>query len=287
MGEYVMINTHIRKRVFEIIEKGDKDDQVSRYFDVFIMVLIILSVMSIIIESFDEVVVNFGSHLSRFEVFSIGVFTIEYGLRLLTADIAFPNKSKLKSLIRYILSPMAIIDLLAILPMYLPMVIPVDLRFLRILRLTRLLRVFKLNRYTKSLSLLNRVLKREKEQLIVTIFITSLLLLLSSSIMYYLEHDAQPEAFPNIVSSLWWAIATLTTVGYGDIYPVTTLGRLLSGFIAILGIGLVAMPTGIISAGFLAEIDKDKEEDKAEKSITLKVKCPECGTHIIYERHKD
>lgn len=282
-----MINTHIRKRIFEIIEKGDKDDQVSRYFDVFIMALIIMSVMSIIIESFDEVVVNFGSHLSRFEVFSIGVFTIEYGLRLLTADIAFPNKSKLKSLIRYILSPMAIIDLLAILPMYLPMVIPVDLRFLRILRLTRLLRVFKLNRYTKSLSLLNRVLKREKEQLIVTIFITSLLLLLSSSIMYYLEHDAQPEAFPNIVSSLWWAIATLTTVGYGDIYPVTTLGRLLSGFIAILGIGLVAMPTGIISAGFLAEIDKDKEEDKAEKSITLKVKCPECGTHIIYERHKD
>lgn len=282
-----MIRYSVRKRIFEIIEKGDKDDQISRYFDVFIMSLIIMSVMSIIIESFDKAVLNFGSQLNGFEVFSISIFTIEYGLRLLTSDFAFPSKSKLKSLIRYIISPMAIIDLLAILPMYLPMIIAIDLRFLRILRLTRLLRVFKLNRYTKSLSLLNRVLKREKEQLIVTIFITTLLLLMASSIMYYLEHDAQPESFPNIISSLWWAIATLTTVGYGDIYPVTTLGRLLSGFIAVLGIGLVAMPTGIISAGFLAELDKNEENTEVEKSMIVKIKCPECGTHIIHERYRE
>ncbi len=281
------MNTYnTRKRLFEIIEKGDKDDHVSRYFDIFIMTLIILSVTSIIVESFESAVVSYGKYLNLFEYFSIAIFTVEYGLRLITCDFVFPSKSKLSSLIKYIISPMAIIDLLAILPMYLPMLLAVDLRFLRILRLTRLLRVFKLNRYSKSLGLLSRVLKKEKEQLIVTIFITSLLLLTASSIMYYLEHDVQPEAFPNIISSLWWAIATLTTVGYGDIYPVTALGRMLSGLIAILGIGLVAMPTGIISAGFLAEMDRNENDPTEEEEIVVKIKCPECGSHIIHQKVK-
>jgi voltage-gated potassium channel len=281
---------NLRKRIFEIIEKGDKNDSQSRYFDIFIMGLIILSVSSIIVESFDSAVTKYGIYLNRFEIFSIIIFSIEYMLRIFTADFACPSSSKFKSFLLYITSPMAIIDLLAILPMYLPMLIAVDLRILRILRLTRLLRVFKLNRYTHSLSILNRVLKKEKDQLIVTIFITSLLLLIASSIMYYLEHDIQPESFPNIISSLWWAIATLTTVGYGDIYPVTALGRMLSGVIAILGIGLVAMPTGIISAGFLSEIDKTPDEDKKRIGTiehTVEIKCPHCGTHIIHQRIKE
>lgn len=273
-----MLKIPRKKRIFEIIEKGNRDDSASRYFDIFIMALIVLSVSEIILESFDNLLPVYGPYLNAFEVFSISVFTIEYLLRLYTAEYRFPRANRWQSIVRYVISPMAIIDLLAILPMYLPMFIAVDLRILRILRLTRLLRVFKLNRYTKSLGLLSSVLRKEKDQLIVTTFITSLLLLLASAMMYYIEHDVQPEAFPNMISAFWWAIATLTTVGYGDIYPITTLGRILSGMIAILGIGLVAMPTGIISAGFLSEINKSDDEE------LLKVKCPECGTHIIHVR---
>ena len=164
---------------------------------------------------------------------------------------------------------MAIIDLLAILPFYLPFIIPVDLRFLRMLRLLRLLRILKLNRYNDSMDIIIKIFKREKEKLITTFFVMAILILFSSSLMYYVENEAQPDKFPNIVASLWWAVATLTTVGYGDIYPITSLGKLFSGVIALLGIGLVALPTGIISSGFITEVNNNK----AEKEKT----CPHCG----------
>lgn len=143
-----------------------------------------------------------------------------------------------------------------------------------------MLRVFKLNRYMDSMGVLSRVLRREKEQLLITVFMTFLLMLIASSMMYYLENKAQPEAFPNIIASFWWAIATLTTVGYGDVYPVTGLGRILSGIIALLGIGLVALPTGIISSGFLAELEDQKKKDQAPKE-RIHIICPSCGTHIV------
>jgi voltage-gated potassium channel len=173
---------------------------------------------------------------------------------------------------------MALIDLFAILPFYIPMFIPFDLRFLRILRVARMLRLFKLNRYSKALLIIGKVVKKKKAELIVTVFITFLLLLMASTMMFYLEHDVQPTAFPNIIASFWWAIATLTTVGYGDIYPVTGWGRLLSGVIALIGIGLVALPTGIISSGFMNEISSRKQKDENEDTpITY---CPYCGKRI-------
>ncbi len=165
---------------------------------------------------------------------------------------------------------MAIIDLMAILPFYLPFIIKIDLRSLRILRLVRLLRILKLNRYTKSMKVLGRVIKRKKEELIVTVFITGILMLLAASIMFYIENETQPEAFPNIIASFWWAIATLTTVGYGDIYPVTFLGKFLAGIIAFLGIGLVALPTGIISSGFIEEVESRKIIKKGRSRVKIK-----------------
>jgi voltage-gated potassium channel len=151
------------------------------------------------------------------------------------------------------------------------MLIAVDLRFLRILRLTRILRILKIQRYSSSLKMIGKVLKSKKDDLLVTIFVTSLLLLLASAIMYYIEADDQPEAFPNIIAAFWWAIATLTTVGYGDVYPVTAIGKVLSGIIALLGIGIVALPTGIISSGFM---------DAMEKKRAKKKHCPNCGEEI-------
>ena len=206
-------------------------------------------------------------------IISVIIFTIEYFLRIWTAKLCFP-KAKYPE-IKYVLSLMALIDLLAILPFYLPFIITCDLRFLRMLRLFRLLRIFKINRYNNAMTTIEKVIKNEKEKLISTIFIALVLLLFAASIMYYIENEAQPEKFPNIIAAVWWAIATLTTVGYGDVYPVTVLGKILSGFVVILGIGLIALPTGIISSGFINEVNR-------KKSKRIRV-CPHCGKEIDEE----
>jgi len=255
----------IRKRIFEIIEPADKKDIHSKIFDVSIIAIIIINIISVILESFESIRINYNNELYYIELFSIIIFTIEYLLRIITSDLLYHNSKKIKSIIKYSKSPMAVIDLLAIMPFFLPMIIPLDLRILRVLRLTRLFRVFKVNRYTKSLQLIGRVLKRKKEELLITLFVTFLMLLLSSSIMYLLETDEQPNNFPNIIASFWWAIATLTTVGYGDVYPVTVIGKVLSGIIALLGIGLVALPTGIISSGFIEELSNSKDNIKRRR----------------------
>jgi voltage-gated potassium channel len=155
----------------------------------------------------------------------------------------------------------AIIDILSILPFYLPFLFPVkNLLFLRSIRLLRILRLFKLNRYTDALSKVRNVLKNKSYQLFCSFSIVIILMLLSSVLMYYIEADDQPDVFKNAFSGLWWAIATVTTVGYGDIYPITGLGKILGAFIAILGIGLIAVPTGIISAGFVEQISNKKDK---------------------------
>ncbi len=265
-----MNQKHFRERIFQIIEPGKTSDRISRLFDKFILTLIALSVLSVILESFPNLADKYSVFFSSFEVFTIIVFTIEYILRIYTANFKYPADNELHSIIKYIFSPMAIIDLVAILPFYLPLLIPIDLRFIRILRFVRIIRIFKINRYTRSLILIRKVLVRRKEELLLTIFITFLLLVLSASIMYYIESKAQPEAFPNIIASFWWAIATITTVGYGDIYPITMLGKILSGIIALLGIGIVALPTGIISSGFIEELSKIKSI-KTNKKIRRKL----------------
>jgi len=251
--------SNLRKRIFLIIEPSSGNDKTSTIFDRFILILIALNVFAVILESFSNILNIFRTLFYFFEVFSIIIFSIEYVLRIYTSNYKYPAKNKIKSLVKYFFSPMAIIDLFAIIPFYLPLLIPIDLRFLRILRLTRILRIFKINRYTKSLILIGKVLKRKKEELVITIFITFLLMLLAASIMYYVESTSQPEAFPNIIASFWWAVATLTTVGYGDVYPITILGKVLSGIIALLGIGIVALPTGIISSGFIEELENQNE----------------------------
>jgi len=150
------------------------------------------------------------------------------------------------------------IDLFAILPFYLPMIIPLDLRFIRAVRLFRLFRLFKLGRYSKALLLLKKVLKEKKEELILIIFVVILLLIIFSSLMYFIEKEAQPEAFSSIPEAMWWGIITLTTVGYGDVYPITPLGKIIGALIAFLGIGIFALPAGILASG-LVEIVRRKE----------------------------
>lgn len=228
----------------------------------FIAILICLNVLAVMLETVDRLYFLYHPIFKIFDILSVTIFTLEYIVRI----YYFEDKS-ITGKIRYIISPLAIIDLIAIIPFYLPMIIPIDLRFLRLLRL---LRILKILRYSNSLKLFEDVIKAKKDELIITTVLIVILLIISSSLVYFVEHDAQPEVFSSIPASMWWGVVTLTTIGYGDTYPVTPLGKLLGAMVALLGICVFALPTGILSAGFIEEIQKTKKR---------KV-CPYCGKDI-------
>jgi voltage-gated potassium channel len=236
-------------------------------FHKFIYTLIILNVFSLILASYKEIHFKYNSFFEDFELISVIIFSIEYILRFWTADLHYEKGSTFSKRIKFSLSTFGIIDLLAILPL----LFPFDLRVLRILRLFRLLRILKLGRLSKSLQTITSVLKESKSELSITVFVAFILMILSSTLMYYVENEAQPDKFENIGQSLWWSVATLTTVGYGDIYPITGLGKILSSVIALIGIGFVALPTGIISSAFINKMQNNKEAKK-------ECECPNCGT---------
>ena len=262
----------IKTAVFHVIETS-KENLASRVFDIFIITLIILNLITIIVETFD-LPDNVRNVITTFEIVSVIIFTIEYVLRVWTADLLNPQLKPVKARLKYVFSFMAMIDLLSILPVYLPLLIPLDLRILRILRIGRLLRILKINRYTHALGMIARVFKAKATQLISSMLVVGLLLIIASVLMYNIESAVQPDAFSNALETMWWAVATLTTVGYGDVYPVTVAGKILATIIAFLGIGMVAVPTGIITAGFTEIINKEKEEKEEKEDIQY---CPHCG----------
>ena len=258
----------IKRTVFEVIQpfaNASEGRLVSRIFDDVIMLLIVFSVVSVFLCTF-HIPQWLFKILVRIEVVSLIIFTTEYALRIWTANYLFPELGPFRARIRYMTSPMAIIDLVSILPFLIP-VMPYNLVGVRAFRLVRLLRIFKLNRYSDALASIGDVFRRKSQQIVASIFFVSIILILASLLIYYAEHDAQPEQFKNAFSGLWWAVATLTTVGYGDIYPITPLGRFLGAIIAILGIGMVAVPTSILSAGFMEMLEKEtsgKQENGGE-----------------------
>ena len=262
----------MKKRIFQIIQVRAENDKASRFFDIFIISLICLNVTLLIIDTFN-IPEQARAVFRVVEIISVIIFTIEYILRLWTSNLLYPEYSKPKALLKYIFSFMAMIDLLAILPFYIPFIFPVDLRVLRSLRILRFFRLFKLNRYTNAFKTIGEVLNAKANQLISSMFVVGLLMLVSSVTMYNIEYAEQPNTFENAFSGLWWAVAAFTTVGYGDIVPITIPGRLLSVVISFLGIGLVAVPTGIISAGFIEHIGKEKVDPVEDEKLF----CPYCG----------
>jgi voltage-gated potassium channel len=176
---------------------------------------------------------------------------------------------------------MALVDLLAVLPFYLPMFLSAyNLIVLRFLRVVRILRLFKITRYTNVASTIGAVLKKKSSQLISSTFVVFLLMVITSVLMYQVENAAQPDVFTNIVDSFWWAVATITTIGYGDIYPITATGQLLNAMIAFLGIGLIAIPTGILASGFIEQANKRKQDEENEQEHSKKHFCPYCGENL-------
>lgn len=246
-------------KIFNMIDFNSNDKK-AKAFNNFILILIVINLIVIIIESYKNIYLAYKIYFDLFEIITISVFTVEYILRVATSIYITDEGSRIFRIISYLLSPMALIDLLAIAPFYLPFLISVDLRFIRILRIFRVFRIMKLNKYSSSLELLFRVLKKEKQNLLITLMMAGILIFMSATIMYYIEGEIQPEHFSSIPATFWWAVNTLTTVGYGDVYPVTAGGRIISSVISILGIGVVAIPTGIISSGFVNEL-RDRSEN--------------------------
>lgn len=249
----------IKERTFEIIEKAEKGDIASAVFDCFIMILIFINSLSVFVETF-SISKEVEDVLYRIEFISIIIFSAEYLLRFWTAELLYENMPVWKAKFKYIFSFMALIDLFAILPFYIPFVITVDLRVLRMLRLIRLSRIVKVNRYTTALYKVFAVVKKKSSELISAICMLFLLMLISSILIYYIESPAQPDVYENALSGLWWSIAIFTSVWLGDIYPITTAGKLLCAFMAILGVAIIAVPTGIISSGFVEESSEEDDE---------------------------
>ncbi|MDM7912762.1 MAG: ion transporter [Methanotrichaceae archaeon] len=260
----------LKTRVLGILEPGDED---SKYFDPFIMGLIVLNVVAVVLETVNWIYVRYATFFRIFELFSVAVFSVEYVLRLWTCTVDPRLRDPIRGRLRYVITPLAIIDLLAVLPFYLYFILP-EMRFLRAVRLFRLFRVLKLARYSESLQTFVDVLKLKKEELGVMFFAILILLIVSSSLMYEAEHEAQPEAFSSIPAAMWWGIVTLATVGYGDVYPKTAMGKFIGSIVVILGIGLFALPTGVLAAGFAEVLQRRKEE---KKKLTV---CPHCGKRI-------
>ena len=259
-----------KQKVFKIISVDNENYLPSRIFDILIIVFVILSVFLSVLDTFSDLPQGVFILFRVSEGLVAAVFTIEYVLGFWTADCAYPGVATWRARVRYVRSFMAIVGFLALMPFYLPLFVTVDLRILLVFRLLRLLRTIKIAKYTSDL---NTVFKRKKAQLVSSVLVVIVFILVISVIMYDIEYTAQPEVFENAFSGLWWAVSTLTTVGYGDIYPVTVAGKALGAIISMLGIGLIAIPTGILSAGF---VEQNRTDDRSEPMSY----CPHCGKKL-------
>ena len=242
-----------RERLFKIIQIGSKDDFPSRAFDFFISFVIGLNILVTFLETYDELE-PFYTLLRCIELLTLGIFCIEYIMRILTADFLYPGMSRARAALRFILSLEGIVDLLTILPMDFLSGFVV----FRMLRVVRIFHLFRINSHDDSFSVIVGVLKEKKNQILSSVFIIFVLMIASSLGIYSCEHEAQPEVYKNAFSGMWWSVATLFTVGYGDIYPITVAGRIMAIFVSFLGVGAVAIPTGIISAGFVEHYSKSE-----------------------------
>jgi voltage-gated potassium channel len=257
----------LRKKLYRILEPTEKGGFMEKVFEFLLIIIIILNIIVILLESMKEIDNAYSVEFRQFEIFSVIFFTIEYVLRIYSIVEKPGFQDPVIGRLKYIKTPLAVVDLISFIPFYLTF-LPIDLRFLRIFRLMALFRMFKIARYLHALNIFKRVISERKEQLVLTIIFILFILIIISSLMYYIENPYQPEIFSSIPATMWWGVATLTTVGYGDMVPLTALGKILSGAFAIVGFGLLALPAGILSSGFFEMLHSPKSK---------KHTCPHCG----------
>ena len=269
-----MSGRQMRGRVWEIVESDQGGNRVSLGFDLFILVAIAVSIVGLVLGTVERINDRAPELFITIEIVTVGIFTVEWLLRIWSCvdDPSGKYRHPVTGRIRYALSPIALVDLVAILPFYAVLFFPdagLDLRFLRAVRLAA--RVARLSRYSKTMTIMSRVLSNASRELIAVIVVMALLLLIASSLMYFAEHESQPDTFASIPASMWWAIITVTTVGYGDAIPVTIWGRILTAALAVFGIGIIALPAGILGNGFVEETRRQRRLMESEN------RCPHCG----------
>ena len=247
-----------RKRTFEIIEIGTPGDYVSRFYDLAGLLAIVVNLVVSLMYTFDAFEAACGPLLLDIERITVAFFAVDYILRVWTAHYLRPDQSAPRALWKYLTSFTGLVDMLSFLPYYLPVFFPSGVVAFRMLRVLRIFRLFRINAYYDSLNVITAVLSSKRQQLISSVYIIVVLMLASSLCMYSLEHEAQPDVFTNAFSGVWWSVSTLLTVGYGDIYPITTAGKIVGIILTCLGVGMVAIPTGIISAGFVEQYSRLK-----------------------------
>ena len=276
-----------KKHVYNLLHPAEGEARWDKIVNSFLIVLIILNVIAVILETVEAIHGPYKKIFSDFDTFSVIIFSIEYLLRIWSVNHDVKYKHSIWGRVRYFFSLGALIDLAAILPWYLFRLhifagIGFDLRVLRIFRLLRILRLFRLTAYMKSTQMIINVFKSRFKELFLSFLLTIFLIVISSCLVYFAENHVQPEKFSSIPATMWWAVVTLTTVGYGEIYPITVIGKIFSIIIMLAGVGLLALPAGIITAGFLDEIKKLKNQDAPV--------CPNCGyplDDLYHHEHHD
>jgi voltage-gated potassium channel len=258
-------------RVHKLLHPELHASKWDRVFNLFIIGLILLNVIAVMLETVPTIYADYKHLFHYFDTLTVIIFTIEYTLRVWSCNYDEKYRHSIYGRLRYISSPGAIIDLLAILPFYLHAFIGFDLRVLRILRLFRFLRLFRLTAYMKATRLIVNVFKSTFNQLMLSLVLALFLIIISSSFVYFAEHLAQPKVFTSIPETVWWSVITLTTVGYGNMVPITIAGKIFTSIILLAGVALFALPAGIITAGFLEEIRKQRQPKRT---------CPHCHMPI-------
>ncbi|AFK01630.1 Ion transport protein [Emticicia oligotrophica DSM 17448] len=260
----------LRKKIHGILEiTWHQKLGLSFWINIFLTVIISLNAVAIIIDTVPSIHKKYHSLLVDFEVFSVVVFTIEYILRLWSC-VDDPHFSHpVKGRIKFIFSAWGLVDLLSILPFYASFFLT-DLGFIRILRLLRMLRLFRVSKYFHALKIIQKVIKEKQEELILSFVFIIFVLIISSSTLYYFEHETQPRKFSSIPETMWWCVNAMTTVGDADYRPITPIGKIIGGIISILGVALFALPTGILASGFAEQIRRQKPS----------IKCPHCGNEF-------
>ena len=258
----------LRENVFSLLDTSMDCGVYSRLVDLLLIVLIMVNVLGVIMETVPSFYVEYHRQLYWLEFSSIVIFSVEFLARLwvATEEPDYRGMTPLKARLKFLATPMAIVDLVAIMPFYLGFIFNIDMRFLRILRLFR---IFKLTRYSEAMTTMLTVLHDEIRNFMAAIFIMLVIMIIAASGIYMMEHENQPANFGSIPQSMWWSTVTLTTVGYGDVYPITFLGKVFAAIIMVAGVGLVALPTGILASSFSDNLRRSREKMQKELSDAM------------------
>ena len=268
-----------KRKVHILLHPEIGDSKWDKFINGFIIILIILNITAVMLETVPSIHDPHTEFFRIFDLVSVIIFTIEYVLRVWSSNHDPRFRHSIHGRLRYMMTTEALIDLLAILPFYIHVFVGFDLRVLRIFRLLRFLRLFRLTAYMKSARMVKNVFKTRANELKLCLVLILFFIIMASCLLYFAEHLAQPAVFSSIPATLWWAVVTATSVGYGDMVPITVLGKTLTGIISLAGLAVFALPAGIITSGFLEEIRKMKKPRAAV--------CPHCGKALDHDEHND